>query len=308
MHIKSVRARSTRRKFDWAGPARVITVIIGVLFTGSAAVCGPAIGQFEVKNLSATPGEIEFQSQNAHMFGNPKRDLRDVGGELLYDDNSVAKQRHALELEFGITSRLKSRIGIEYENERLDDPDNPGQADEFNGLELAEIGAEVVWVLDPIEANDWGYGLVAEYEQPLDDEEASALLLGPILQVDRGKWSSIINLYLVKHLDGARPRDEKVDFAYAAQFGYGLSQDWELALEAYGTVDRIGDTGTLGEEAQSFGDHDQHRLGPVFYYTGGLGGGASDEESSVSIGVGLLVGLNDNTPDTTLKWTLEVEF
>jgi hypothetical protein len=279
-----------------------------VLFTGSAAVSGPAIGQFEVKNLSATPGEIEFQSQNAHMFGNPKRDLRNVSGEFQYDDNSVAKQRHALELEFGITSRLKSRIGIEYEKERLDDPDNPGQANEFDSLKLSEIGAEVVWVLDPIEKSDWGFGLVAEYEQPLDDEEASALLVGPIFQIDRGKWSNIVNLYLVKHLGGDRPRDEKLDFAYAAQFGYGLSRDWQLALEAYGTVDRIGDTGTLSEEAELFGDHDQHRLGPVLYYTGGLGGDPSDEESSLSIGVGLLVGLNDNTPDTTLKWTIEVEF
>ncbi len=308
MHRRSIRACSSRRKFDWEGLAGFAVIVIGVLFTCSAAVSGPAIGQFEVKNLSVTPGEIEFQSQNAHMYGNPERDVRNVSGEFQYDDNSVAKQRHALELEFGIASRLKSRIGIEYEKERLDDPDNPDQANEFGSLELSEIGAEVVWVLDPVKENDWGFGLVAEYEQPLEDDEARLLVVGPILQLDRGKWWSIINLYLVKHLDGARPRDEKVDFAYATQFGYVLNQDWQLALEAYGTVDRIGDTGTAGEEAQLFGDHNQHRLGPVFYYTGGLGGDPSDEESSVSIGVGLLVGINDNTPDTTLKWSVEVEF
>jgi hypothetical protein len=279
-----------------------------VLFTGSAAVSGPAIGQFEVKNLNAAPGEIEFQSQNAHMSGNPKRDVRNVSGEFEYDDNSVAKQRHALELEFGITNRFKSRIGIEYEKERLDEPENPGQANEYASLELSEIGAEVIWVLDPIKENDWGFGLVAEYEQPLEDNEASLLLVGPLFQVERGEWWSIINLYLVKHLDGAHPRDEKVDFAYAIQFGYDLNRDWQLALEAYGTVDRIGDTGTVGEEVQLFGDYNQHRLGPVFYYTGGLGGDRSDEESSVSIGVGLLLGMNDNTPDTTLKWSVEVEF
>ncbi len=308
MHRRSNRACSTWRKFDWEGLSRVISVVIGVLFTGSAAVSGPAIGQFEVKNLSVAPGEIEFQSQNAHMSGNPERDVRNVSGEFQYDDNSVTKQRHALELEFGITSRLKSRIGIEYEKERLDDPDNPEQANDFGSLELSEIGAEVVWVLDPIEENDWGFGLVAEYGQPRDDDEASLLLVGPILQLDRRKWWSIINLYLVKHLGGSQPRDEKVDFAYATQFGYILNQDWQLALEAYGTVDRIGDTGSAGEEAQLFGDHNQHRLGPVLYYTGGLGGDSSDEESSVSIGVGLLVGMNNNTPDTTLKWSVEVDF
>ncbi|MEW8317455.1 MAG: hypothetical protein AB2660_19540 [Candidatus Thiodiazotropha sp.] len=304
----SYQARTKRQKVDWKGLARVISVVTGVLFTGSAAVSGPAIGQFEVKNLNAEPGEIEFQSQNAHMSGNPKRELRNVDGEVEYDDNSVTKQRHALELEFGITHRFKSRIGIEYEKERLDDPENPGEADDFNDLELSEIGAEIIWVLDPIEENDWGFGLVAEYEQPLEDEEASVLVVGPLFQLEREKWWSIINLYLVKHLGGDRPRDEKVDFAYATQFGLVLNQDWQLALEAYGTVDRLGDSGSPGEEAELFGDHNQHRLGPVFYYTGGFGGGASDDESSVSIGVGLLVGANDNTPDTTLKWSVEVEF
>ncbi|MEW8651489.1 MAG: hypothetical protein AB2564_15085, partial [Candidatus Thiodiazotropha sp.] len=174
----SYQARTKRQKVDWKGLARVISVVTGVLFTGSAAVSGPAIGQFEVKNLNAEPGEIEFQSQNAHMSGNPKRELRNVDGEVEYDDNSVTKQRHALELEFGITTRFKSRIGIEYEKERLDDPENPGEADDFNDLELSEIGAEIIWVLDPIEENDWGFGLVAEYEQPLEDEEASVLVVG----------------------------------------------------------------------------------------------------------------------------------
>ncbi|MES9940802.1 MAG: hypothetical protein ABW104_10495 [Candidatus Thiodiazotropha sp. 6PLUC2] len=308
MHKSSNYAYSTLQKYLRQILVRVISVVIGVLTSGSVALCGPAIGQFEVKHLSATPGEIEFQSQNAHMFGNPERDLRNDSGEIQYDDNSVTKQRHALELEFGITNRLKSRIGIEYEKERLDEPDTPEQADEFSGLELSEIGAEVIWVVDPIKENDFGFGLVAEYEQPLEDEEASLLLVGSIFQVDRGEWSSIINLYLVKHLGGDEPQDEKVDFAYATQVGYSLNRDWQIALEAYGTVDRIGNTGSMGEEAQLFGDHDQHRIGPVFYYSGGLGADSSEEESSVSVGVGLLVGLNGNTPDTTLKWSIEVEF
>jgi hypothetical protein len=234
--------------------------------------------------------------------------MRDVDGETEYDDNSVTKQRHALELEFGITRRFKSRIGIEYEKERLDDPENPGQADAFGRLELSEIGAELIWVIDPVEENDWGFGLVAEYEEPREDDEASLLLVGPIFQIERDKWWSIINLYLVKHLGGEAPRDEKLDFAYASQFGYVLNRDWQLALEVYGTVDRIGDSGNPGEEAKLFGDHNQHRLGPVFYYTGGLGGDSVEEESDVSIGVGLLFGANNNTPDTTLKWSVEVEF
>jgi hypothetical protein len=112
----------------------------------------------------------------------------------------------------------------------------------------------------------------------------------------------------VKHLGGDEPRDEKVDFAYATQFGYQLNQDWRLALEAYGTIDRIGNSGSEDEEAQLFGDHDQHRLGPVIYFSTGFEGESSDDDSPISIGLGLLIGLNGNTPDTTLKWSVEIEF
>jgi hypothetical protein len=269
---------------------------------------GPAIGQFEVKHLSSTPGEIEFQSQNAHMFGNPKRELQAVDGALLYDDNSVTQQRHALELEFGLSHRFKSRIGIEYEKERLGDPATPEQADDFSRIELSELGAELIWVADSIQEDGLGFGLVTEYEHPLEDEEASLLLFGPIFQIERDEWWSIVNLYLVKHLGGDEPRDEKVDFAYATQFGYQLNQDWRLALEAYGTIDRIGNSGSEGEDAQLFGDHDQHRLGPVIYFSTGFEGESSDDDSPISIGLGLLIGLNGNTPDTTLKWSVEIEF
>ncbi|MFA9443637.1 MAG: hypothetical protein ACERIG_08560, partial [Hyphomicrobium sp.] len=69
-----------------------------------------------------------------------------------------------------------------------------------------------------------------------------------------------------------------------------------------------------------------HRIGPVAYYTFKrdrmapvtsmkLGAGSEDEEdddddegTSVTIGTGVLFGLNENTPDTTLKLGVEIEF
>lgn len=294
-----------------ARPIRVrgaLACVLAAAVLVRAASAGPAIGQFEVKDLESTPGEFEFQSQNAHMFGQPDRKHRQLDGELAYDDNSVQRQRHALELEFGITPRLKSRIGIEFEKERIDDPDALSQADAFDDLELSEIGGEFIWILDPIDGDDWGFGLVAEYERPLDSEESSTLLLGSIMQTSRGPWWANVNLYLVKSLGGERPRDNKIDFAYASQFGYVFNDAWQLAIEAYGTVDRLGSSGTRGEAAKLFGDHDQHRAGPIVYFTGGLDGAARGDDTGFLIGAGVLIGLNDDTPDTTLKWTVEIEF
>jgi len=284
-----------------------VVALIGLFVGVPAAFAGPAIGQFEVKDLESEPGDVEFQSQNAHMFGQPRRAIEEDGGEFEYDDNSVAKQRHAMELEFGITPRLKSRVGIEFEKERVDDPDSPSRAGAYEDLKLTEIGGELIVILDPIEDDDdWGFGLVTEYEHALEDGEASTLLFGTIIQTNQGPWWGNVNLYLVKHLGGERPRDEKLDFAYASQFGYHLNTHWHTTIEAYGTVDRLGNTGRRGEEGERFGDHDQHRVGPLLYYTTELGDG--DDELGLLVGAGFLFGLNENTPNTTFKWTVEVEF
>lgn len=286
---------------------RLGLALIPLFCLSTSSLAGPAIGQFEVKDLESEPGRIEFQSQNAHMFGQPRRDYQADGGDTEYDDNSVAKQRHAMELEFGITPRLKSRIGIEFEKERLDDPTSPAQADAYGKLKLTELGGELIAILDPIEEDDdWGFGLVAEYEHALEDGEASTLLFGSIVQTNQGPWWANVNLYLVKHLGGERPRDEKLDFAYATQFGRHLSDHWHATVEAYGTVDRLGNTGQRSKEASRFGDHDQHRMGPLLYYTTELGDG--EDELGLLVGAGFLFGLNDNTPNTTFKWTVEVEF
>ena len=111
---------------------------------------------------------------------------------------------------------------------------------------------------------------------------------------------------LVHFLGGERPRDDKWDLAYAAQFGRALDAHWRLAVEAYGTIDRLGNSGRRGEAAERFGDHDQHRAGPLIYYTTELGG--EDDGIELLFGGGVLIGLNRNTPDTTLKWTIELAF
>ena len=80
----------------------------------TSANAGPAIGQFELKDLEAEPGSVEFQSQNAHSWGQPRRKVQNEGGgEFLYDDNSVARQRHALELEWSLATFLRLRVGID---------------------------------------------------------------------------------------------------------------------------------------------------------------------------------------------------
>lgn len=296
-------------------------VTIATLAFSWPAVAGPSIGQFELKNLEAGEGYLEFQSQNAWGFGQPSRETAVDGAERIYDDNTVIAQRHALEMEMGFTEYLKMRVGIEYERERVDDPAGLAEADTFGALKLEELGAEVIGILVPREGDGFGLGGVVEVERSLERGEQMSVVMGPIFEIATGPWFAAV-LPLLVHNFGGEPdedgvKDNKWDFAYAAQFAYTLSPEWTVAIEAYGTVERIGNSGDRGEAALAFGDHDQHRLGPIVYYSYDLGrdlvvqkgeAGEEPESSILTIGLGVLAGLNDNTPDATLKMSVEVDF
>jgi hypothetical protein len=295
---------------------------------GVALAEGPSIGQFELKTLESEAGYLEFQSQNAYAWGHTRRGgtLEDpAAGDYLYDENSATRMRNALEMEVGFSRYLKSRIGIEFEDERVDDPTSPFEANDFAGLKLTEIGGEVIAILFPRDGDGFGLGAVAEFENPIlsAKDEPKKLILGPIFEVAKGPWFASLIPMAVHFFGGepedGEPRDNKWDFSYAAQVKYVFSERWELALEAYGTIDRIGSSGHRTEAGVAFGDFDQHRIGPVLYHTIALepdavagtasGDGEGDGKGSeLTIGLGFLAGLNENTPDGTLKLSLEVDF
>ena len=98
-----------------------------------SATAEPVIGQFELKTLESAPGAFEFQSQNAWSWGQPSRQIEsDDPGGIEVDENAVIRARYALELEMGFTNFLKMRVGIEFEQERLDDPATIEQANDFD--------------------------------------------------------------------------------------------------------------------------------------------------------------------------------
>jgi hypothetical protein len=268
----------------------------------------PFIGQFELKTLESAPGSMEFQSQNAWAWGQPERAwVEEPGSDILYDENSLFRARYALELEIGLSESLKVRVGVEAEDERIDDPASATQADEFEGLRLEEFGAELVVIFIAREADGFGLGAVVEVEGPLDQEEPNSLIVGPILEYQSDEWMLAAVPMLVLAFGGdsdeGEPRDEKWDFAYAAQIVRTISDRWSIALEGYGTVERLGSTGTPSPAATYFGDSDQHRLGPVVYYAHAASAG-----TEITLGVGLLEALNSATADHTLKLSIEVDF
>ncbi len=274
---------------------------------------------------------MQFQSQNAIAFGQPKRRIQVVDGQTQYDDNTVAKERYALELQASMTTWFRGRVGIEFEKSRFDDVTSPALATAFDNLELSNAALEGVVIVIPPKDGRIGLGALGEYERGLT-EKLDLFSVGPIITYASGPWSAIANLLIIQHL---RSDDRKRDFAYAAQLQYTISPAWSVALEGYGTIDRIGSSGRKSQELEGFPDFDQHRLGPVVYYrwgsaltalspmaspkdgaksanprAKGLNGDDRDgaDGEPISLGVGLLFGLNGNTPDRALKVSLEVDF
>jgi hypothetical protein len=305
-----------------------VATALALSLAGSPAAAEPFIGQFELKDLESTPGGFEFQSQNAWSWGMPERQIESGAEGVAFDENEIVRERYALELEMGLTSRVKMRVGIEFEKERLDEPATIQQANAFDELSLTEVGAELIAVLVPREGDGTGFGLVAELEGPLDQEDSNSLVLGAIVEFQSARWFAAAVPMLVHDFGGDTQDGERVDnkwdFAYAAQLGYSFSESWFLALEGYGTLERLGSTGHPSAAAELLGDFNQHRVGPVLYYkrdfggarhdrstddlAPGFGAGEEAERTTLSVGIGLLAGMNDDTADTTLKLSIEVEF
>ena len=172
------------------------------IIAATTAFAGPAINQFELKDLDAEPGKLEYQSQNAHAWGQPRRRIaRDDDGELIYDDNSIARQRHAQELEYSFTNFFRMRIGIEYEKERIEDPFNIDDANAFEDLKLEEVALEGVVILVPVPNNNGiGFGALVEYQHILESGELHSIVFGPIIQAESGPWSMVTNILFVHFL------------------------------------------------------------------------------------------------------------
>lgn len=315
--------------------AALLALLAGQTVTASTTLAEPAIGQFELKGLEAEPGGVEFQSQNAWSFGNPRRRVgTDGAGDPVFDANAVARQRHALEIELSLARWLRTRVGVEYEKERLDDPPSPAFANAYGALELTEVAVEGVVILKPVPEGGVGFGMLTEFEHSLEPGAMNKIIFGPIIGATSGPWSTLLNVLFIHHFgagevtDDGIERDDKWDLGYAMQVKYTFDSRWALALEGYGTFDRLGDTGERSEGAATFGDHDQHRAGPLLYYTWHQGGddqmqlgrvsesaggeksgeAGDDKDVTVTLGTGVLFGLNDNTPAATIKASLEIEF
>ena len=226
--------------------------IAGAALDAGTAWADPAVGQFEIKSLNAEPGEIEIQSQNAYSLGMPRRQTRSTPDGLAGDGNSLHRQMHALEIEAGFSHHFKARVGIEFEKERVDEFTSAGQAEHFETIKLDEFEVEGILVLQRRLGDGFGFGFLAEYEHPFESAGQRTVTAGPILEWGHGPWLASVNPRVTQFFGGspdeAGRHDDKLDFGYSAAVKYKASDRLDIALEAYGVVERVAGSGNPGLE------------------------------------------------------------
>ncbi|MEP3475343.1 MAG: hypothetical protein ABJN57_03915 [Hyphomicrobiales bacterium] len=223
------------------------------------------------------------------------------------DDNGEGafEHEHEIEAELGITDWLKLAVAIGFEEEENE-----------ASLDYSEIeAAATIELIDP-EKNGFGFSLFGrlsqEFAQEDDDEDENEFAIGVIAeQTFNDKWLVRGNLFYIGDMDNEE--DEQFDgVEYAYQVRYQMSERFGLGVEGYGSHKDY--------EAEDEDDTNEHKVGPVFYFSTELDrrheqvslkdDDDEDEEEGMELegSVGVLFGTNDDTADVTFKWNLGLEF
>lgn len=127
------------------------------------------------------------------------------------------------------------------------------------------------------------FGLLVEVEK-VRELDIIELKGGPLIQKDFGNWTGKANL-LVERQFGDDKTEDEWEFIGRAQLKYRLSSAFEPGIE-YHTDENTNAVGLVG--------------------MGAIGQGAAG--TKVKWLLGAYAGLDDDTPDTQVRWELEFEF
>lgn len=150
-----------------------------------------------------------------------------------------------------------------------------------SGFDVRSFEAEGLWQLTEQGQYpaDWGLLFEAEKTRTTDSGELSVALLA---EKEWGRWSGTANLYGLYEF-GARVHNE-FETALALQARYRRTMHFEPAIEAY-----------IGQNT--------HGIGPVV-----LGSHLFERARRMHWEAGLIFGVDEDTPDTTLRASVEYEF
>jgi hypothetical protein len=199
------------------------------------------------------------------------------GGYQWWHNHDEDRARQAVfEVGYGLTSWWMSELGISVAGQ-------PGTSTRVDEIEWENIFA----LTEP--GKYWAdLGLFVEFAHDRV-EGRNAIEIGPLVQKEFGRVQANGNLFFERQLgSGAEPGAE---IEYRWQVKWRGNPLFEPGLQGFGTLGRTND----------FGHATEHKVGPAFFGQAPVGGHKLKYDAAV------LFGLNSNTPDTTVRFTLEYE-
>lgn len=135
--------------------------------------------------------------------------------------------------------------------------------------------------------------ILFEIERPKDRAEGYELTYGPLLQADIGDWQVKLNLLWQKQLRVEAPSATELHYQWELRRRFAAGLDY--GVQGLGNVGQWDRWAGRGEQ--------EHRLGPALFGKLKLEG-----RQYIKYNAGLLFGLGDATPRTTLRVQAEYEF
>lgn len=201
------------------------------------------------------------------------------GGYQRWRNHDDDRERQLVgDVGYGFTSWWKSELATGYTR-------SPGESWKHDETEWENIFA----LTEP--GKYWlDAGLFVEYARDHAGNR-NLLEIGPLLQTEFGAVQANLNLLLVRELGRSAASGAGVE--YAAQLKWRGNPYFEPGIQAFGSAGRT----------NHFGHDTDHRLGPAFF-----GQTRVADRQKLKYDAALLFGLNRNSSDTTLRFTLEYEF
>jgi hypothetical protein len=243
-------------------------------FIASVLVATPAFApcvnaQFVIKSPVVEEGELAFVGHGSYESALP------TGGDPL-------GWGHEVEVAYGFTDFWKSELALELKQPVREELE-PTEFKIENYLELADFA--------PWSAVFAAFGGV---NLGVEEGVANAAKFGPLARFGGDDLSLTLNAIFDKNF--GKYRTPGIGLDYAAQFKFVLADGIAAGAELFGNISDLGDV-------PSFNDTES-RVGPVLYLSW-----RSDQSPIGFTGdIGVLLGTTDATPDTTIKWDLELTF
>ncbi len=239
-----------------------LCVALAIAASAVAATAPAGAHTFDVKQLDVTEGSLELGLDNtAHPHLPP-------------DANRSA---HDVSLDWGAHRWLKLSAVLKLENPRDDD------------FRLANTAAESLLVLKPIDlerSHDIGLGWFGAIEASLHPDTTNSLVFGPIVTLAAGKLSFTANPFFAKTFGRNRVAGVALDYGWNAK--YELREGFAVGVEAYGTVDNLGDPPPWSKQ--------EHRVGPAIFTEIELA-----KDFKITPDIGVFYGLTPATPHVAIK-------